>query len=228
MRCPGLVEPDRTAGPARSAARLIRRHGSRVRPVRRALFGNPRVLSRQPEHQIPNLLAHPTAAGLARIRPGALDQTAVPGQQRARGDQPMRTQHHLSTHRQQPGQPCQDGPVGPVHLRAGDLTPQHRHLMTDHHDLRVLRRLATRQQHQPSEDPDHDQIQETKRHEPGSCPNPTIHPNRRSTPLRRDLERYRPPCSGFAAYRAELIHFGDLRGISHHRAPSRAGHHAGR
>jgi hypothetical protein len=80
---------------------------------------------------------------------------AVPGQQRARSDEPVGTQHGW----QQPGQRCQDRPVGPVRLRAGDLSPQHRDLMTEHHDLRILRRLAAAQQHQPAKDPDHDQVE---------------------------------------------------------------------
>lgn len=37
-----------------------------------------------------------------------------------------------------PGQSRQDRPVGPVWLRAGDLSPQHRDLVTEHHDLRIM------------------------------------------------------------------------------------------
>jgi hypothetical protein len=43
---------------------------------------------------------------------------------------------------------------------------QHRDLMTENHDLRVFRRLAAAQQHQPAEDPDRDQVEQTKSHEP--------------------------------------------------------------
>ena len=63
---------------------------------------------------------------------------AVPGQQRARSDEPAGAQHG----RQPPGQRRQDRPVGLVRLRAGDPTPQHRDLMTEHQDLGVLGRLA--------------------------------------------------------------------------------------
>ena len=40
--------------------------------------------------------------------------------------------------REQPGQYRQDRPVGPVRLRAGDLTAEHHHLVAQDHDLRVL------------------------------------------------------------------------------------------
>jgi hypothetical protein len=44
----------------------------------------------------------------------------------------------------------------PVWLPAGDLPPQHCDLMTQHHDLRVLGRLAAVEQRQPVEDSEHD------------------------------------------------------------------------
>jgi hypothetical protein len=42
----------------------------------------------------------------------------------------------------QPGHCCQDDTVGPVGLGPGDLTPEHRDLVTEHQDLGVLGRLA--------------------------------------------------------------------------------------
>jgi hypothetical protein len=54
---------------------------------------------------------------------------------------------------QQPGERRQDRPVGPVRFRLRDLTPQHRDLMTEHHDLRILGPLAAAQQQQPAKDP---------------------------------------------------------------------------
>jgi len=89
------------------------------------------------------------------------------------------------------GQRRQDRPVGPVRLRAGDLSPQHRDLMTENHDLRILGRLAGGQQHPPAKDPDHDQVEQAKGHRPRSCRNQLIRPNRRSQYLRRVLRRYR-------------------------------------
>jgi hypothetical protein len=128
-----------------------------------------------------------TINGSVDVFNAPFDQPAVPGQQRARPHQPMRTQGR----RQQPGQGGQHRSVGPVRRRAGALTPQHRHFVTQNHDLRVFGRLATRQQHQPAEHPDHDQIQQTHRHSPRSCPNLNVRPNCRSTRQRRVLKRYR-------------------------------------
>ncbi len=90
----------------------------------------------------------------------------------------------------QPGQRRQDGAVGPVRLGPGDLTAEHRDLMTEHHDLGVLRYLAAAEQHQPAEDPDHDQVEQAKGNKPSSCRNWLIRPNRRSQHLRRVLKRY--------------------------------------
>jgi hypothetical protein len=45
----------------------------------------------------------------------------MPGQQRARRDEPMGAQHGW----QLPGQRRQDGPAGPVRLWPDDLTPEH-------------------------------------------------------------------------------------------------------
>ena len=63
------------------------------------------------------------------------------------------------------------------HLRR---PPQHSDFMTEHHDLRVLGRLAAAEQHQPAEDLDHDQVEQAKGHRPRSCRNQLIRPNRRS------------------------------------------------
>src|SRR5436190_22372000 len=63
--------------------------------------------------------------------------------------------------------------------------------MTEHDDLRILRRLAAAQQDQPAKDPDRDQIQQTNRHEPRSCPSPLTRPNGSSEGVHRVLKRYR-------------------------------------
>ncbi len=39
-------------------------------------------------------------------------------------------------------------------------------LMAEHHDLRVLGRLAAAQQHQPAKDPDRDQVEQAKSQTP--------------------------------------------------------------
>jgi hypothetical protein len=43
--------------------------------------------------------------------------------------------------------------------------------MTEHHDLRVLGRLAAAEQHKPAEYLDRDQVEQTKSHEPRSWRN---------------------------------------------------------
>ena len=105
------------------------------------------VLPGQPQHQGADGLAGPRSAWPVRVRPFACDQLAVPGQQRARRDKPVGAQHGW----QQPGQRRQDGAIGPVRLGPGDLAPQYRDLVTEHHDFRVLGRLAAAEQHQPAD-----------------------------------------------------------------------------
>ena len=85
----------------------------------------------------------------------------MPGQQGSRRHDPMQP---LATG-QQPGQGGEHGTVSPVRPRAGDLSAQHRHLMPQHEDLRVLGSVTARQQRQPAEYPDHEQIDKTDQHE---------------------------------------------------------------
>jgi hypothetical protein len=138
------------------------------------------VLPRQSQHQVVDVLAGARSAGPVRVRPFAGDQAAVPGQKRARRDEPAGAQHGW----QVPGQCRQDGTIGPVRRGPGDLTAKHRDLMTQDHDLRVFGRLAATQQHQPSEDPDRDVVEQAKGHKPRSCRNQFIRPNRRLQHLR--------------------------------------------
>jgi len=60
------------------------------------------------------------------------------------------------------------------------LTAEHRDLMTEHHDLGVLGCLAAAEHHQAAEDPDGDQVEQAKGHEPRSCRNRLNRPNGRS------------------------------------------------
>jgi hypothetical protein len=85
--------------------------------------------------------------------------------------------------RQETGQRRQDRPIGPVRLRPDDLTLQHRHLMPEHHDLDVLGRLTTAEQHQPAEHPNHDQIQQTNRHNRDLARTTSASQSRRSSTL---------------------------------------------
>jgi hypothetical protein len=70
---------------------------------------------------------------------------------------------------QVPGQlPCQGGEhgtVSPVRFRAGDLPTQDRDLVPEHKNLRVLRGFIPRQEHQPAERPDHEEVDEADEHE---------------------------------------------------------------
>jgi hypothetical protein len=71
------------------------------------------VLPGQPQDQVADLLADGRAAGPARVRPLALAEAPVPGQQRSWRDQAMAAQ----SGGQQAGQRGQDGPVGPARGR---------------------------------------------------------------------------------------------------------------
>jgi len=100
-----------------------------------------RVLPRQPRYRVADVLAGPRAAGPVRVGPLAGDQPAVPCQQRARADQPAGMQDGW----QRPGRHCQDCPVSPVWLRAGDLPPQPSDFMTEHHErVRASRLMSAR------------------------------------------------------------------------------------
>jgi hypothetical protein len=61
-----------------------------------------------------------------RVGPGPSQEATMPCRQRCRSEQPMTAQHWW----QPSGQRRENGPVGPVRLRASDLPPQHRHLVT--------------------------------------------------------------------------------------------------
>jgi hypothetical protein len=66
---------------------------------------------------------------------------------------------------QHPRQGGDHGAVGPVRLRAGDLTAQDRNLVPQDQDLRVLRGVASREERQPAEQPDHENVDEANEHE---------------------------------------------------------------
>jgi hypothetical protein len=93
----------------------------------------------------------PAADPERRIRPLPSDQPPVPGQQGSRAHDPM---HPQAT-----------GAVSPVRPRARDLPPQDRDLMPQDQDLRVLRGVTARQQRQPAEHPDHEQVDKADEHE---------------------------------------------------------------
>ena len=66
---------------------------------------------------------------------------------------------------QEPGQGGEHGTVSPVRPRAHDLPPHDRDLMPEDEDLRVLGGVTARQQREPAEHPDHEQVDKTDQHE---------------------------------------------------------------
>ena len=65
----------------------------------------------------------------------------------------------------QPGQGGDHGAIGPVRPRAADLTAQQGGLMPEHQDLGVLGGIASREERQPAEQLDHEQVDEAEKHE---------------------------------------------------------------
>jgi hypothetical protein len=84
----------------------------------------------------------------------------VPGQQRARCHDPVQPQ----VAGQQRGQGRERRTVSPVRPRARDLPTQDRDLVPQYEDLRILRGVIPRQEHQPARHPDHEQVDETDQH----------------------------------------------------------------
>ena len=66
---------------------------------------------------------------------------------------------------QQPRERGDHGAVSPVRFWAGDLAAEDRKLMTQYQDLRVFGGVAAREQHQPAERPDHEQVGEAEEHD---------------------------------------------------------------
>jgi hypothetical protein len=119
----------------------------------------------QLHHQRLKLGRHSWATTPVRVPPAASDQLLMPAQQRLGPDeQPVPPRAG-----QQPAQPSQHGPVGPVHPGSGHLTPQHLDLVAQHEQLGVLGGRAPRQHHQPSQQLAEDQIEQSKRHPPIIC-----------------------------------------------------------
>jgi hypothetical protein len=119
-----------------------------------------RVLPGQPQHQRATLSPRPATP--VRVAPAAPDQVAMPAKHRGRPDEqapPRRTG-------QQPRQPSQHRPVGPVDPRPGHLAVQHRDLVAQHQQLGVLCRRASCQQGKPPQHRAAQQIQQSKRHAP--------------------------------------------------------------
>jgi hypothetical protein len=63
------------------------------------------------------------------------------------------------------GERCDHGPVGPVRLRPGDAAAQDRDFMPQYQDLHVPGGAASGKEHEPAEQPDHEQIDEAEEHD---------------------------------------------------------------
>jgi hypothetical protein len=67
-----------------------------------------------------------------------------------------------------PGQQsCERGdhcPIRPVQLRIGDLTAQDPKFVPQYQDLHLFGGVAASEEHQPAEQPDHQQVEEAEEH----------------------------------------------------------------
>jgi hypothetical protein len=85
----------------------------------------------------------------------------MPGQEGVRGHDSVPPEGG----RQQPGQSGDHGAVGPVRPRAGNLTAQDENLVPQYQDLRVLGSVAPGEEDQPAEQPDHEQVDKSDKHD---------------------------------------------------------------
>lgn len=137
------------------------------------------VLGVEPDDQVAELVGHWWASWWGWLRPLALDQAPMPGEQRAWSDEPMASEG-LG---QEPGEGGQQRPVRSVWLRRGDLTAQHRDLLAPHEYLSALCRGRPAQQSKPREDPRGEQVDHPYEHDDGSCPTARTTP--RSTAVKQ-------------------------------------------
>ena len=116
------------------------------------------VASRSISAAISALTVRPSCP--VRVAPLASDQTTVPAQDGAGGDQPV----HPQPCRQEPDQRGEDRPVGPIEPGPRMSAAQHGDLMPQHEQLRVLGGRRPAKQDQPAADPDEDEIEQAQRH----------------------------------------------------------------
>ena len=118
------------------------------------------VLGGEPPGQRGDLGADRRPSG--PVRAGSLpgDQAAVPPQDSARGDQPVRSQPCW----QEPGQGGEDRAVGPVQPGPRMGPAQHGDLVPQHEQLRVLGGRRPAGPDQPTAEPDEDEIEQAEGH----------------------------------------------------------------
>jgi hypothetical protein len=165
-----LVSARRGAGPRCAAARIRRivvaprRCPSPASFALDAAVAPGRILLREAQHQLADLVTDRWAARPVRIGPFFLDHVAVPGQQRGGGNDPMPVQ----LTRESAGQGGQECSIRPGQA-GSDLTAQHRYFVAQDQNLDVLGGGAAGEQPEPAEHRDRDQIQQSKRHGVRSC-----------------------------------------------------------
>jgi hypothetical protein len=149
----------------------------------------PRALSEIPEQTVLVARAAFRQESLAMRVRDELDEVfcdgAMPGQQRARRDNAMLAQ----VPREHLGQGGQHRPVRPGRPWSADLPTQHGDLVTQHQQLRRLGGIASGEERQPAEHPNHDRVQQTHSHAPDHAP---ARSNSSSQPVCRVLARYKP------------------------------------
>jgi hypothetical protein len=94
--------------------------------------------------------------------PAPPHQVGVPPQQCAWRDQHAKP----ASLRQDPGQRRHHRAVSPRQARLGDLPAQHRELVAQDQDFDVFGLIGTAEQDRPTQEPNEDQIQQSKSHKP--------------------------------------------------------------
>jgi hypothetical protein len=126
-----------------------------------------RVLVGEAQDQDGEFLGDRWASGPGGLLfPLPAQQSAVPGQERAGGDEAVMAQPG----REVSGEGGEHGAVRPRQVRPGaQLAPQHRDLVAQCEELNVLGILRPGQQQDQSEEPDEDQVEHTQRHRVAAC-----------------------------------------------------------
>jgi hypothetical protein len=119
------------------------------------------ILPGEPDDQRFDLVADRWTARPVRIRPMLLDESAMPRQHGARGNETMLS--HPSG--QQPGQRGQHRPIRPRQIRPADLAAQNCDLVTQNEQLHGLRRVASHEPRQPPKHLNHPQVQHPNHHD---------------------------------------------------------------
>ena len=118
------------------------------------------VLGGEPLDERGDLRADWRPSRLVRIGPLAGDQAAVPPQDGAGGDQPVRS----PPSRQEPDQRGHHRPVGPVQPGSRMGPAQHSDLMPQHQEFSVLGGRRPAEQDKPAAEPDEDEIEQAEGH----------------------------------------------------------------